>query len=76
MMERVTGLGCTATAIVAAFAAINPNKLMAATHAMAVMGICGEIAVQKSRGSGSLQVNFLDELYLLDEATIKQTIKL
>mgnify|MGYP001394843397 CR=1 FL=1 len=76
MMERVTGLGCTATAIVAAFAAINPNMLAAATHAMAVMGICGEIAEKKSRGSGSLQVNFLDELYLLDEETIKKTIKL
>lgn len=76
MMEKVTGLGCTATAIVAAFAAINSNMLTAATHAMAVMGICGEIAVQKSRGSGSLQVNFLDELYLLNEETIKKTIKL
>lgn len=75
MMERVTGLGCTATAIVAAFAAINPNMLVAATHAMAVMGICGEIAEQKSRGSGSLQVNFIDELYLLDEATIRKTIR-
>lgn len=76
MMEKVTGLGCTATAIVAAFAAISPNMLTAATHAMAVMGICGEIAAQKSRGSGSLQVNFLDELYLLNEDTIKKTIRL
>lgn len=76
MMEKVTGLGCTATAIVAAFAAVNHNKLVAATHAMAVMGICGEIAVQKSKGSGSLQINFLDELYLLDEDTIRKTIRL
>lgn len=76
MMEKVTGLGCTATAIVAAFAAVNPNMLAAATHAMAVMGICGEIAVQKSRGNGSLQVNFLDELYQLDADIIRKTIRL
>lgn len=75
MMEKVTGLGCTATAIVAAFSAVNKDMLSAAAHAMAVMGICGELAVQKSRGSGSLQVNFLDELYLLNEEIIRKTIK-
>lgn len=72
MMEKVTGLGCTATAIVAAFAAVNPDRLAAATHAMAVMGICGELAAHKSRGNGSLQVHFLDELYLLNEETIRK----
>lgn len=76
MMEKVTGLGCTATALVAAFAAVNPDRLAAATHAMAVMGICGELAAKKSRGNGSLQVNFLDELYLLNEETIRKTLKL
>lgn len=76
MMARVTGMGCTATAITAAFAAINPDMLTAALHAMAVMGICGELAACQSRGSGSMQVNFLDEMYLLDGETIQKTIKL
>lgn len=76
MMEKVTGMGCTATAIVAAFAAINPDLLKAATHAMAVMGICGEVASLRSRGTGSMQVNFLDEMYLLNEDLIRKTIKL
>lgn len=74
MMEKVTGMGCTATAIVAAFAAINPNPLEAATHGMAVMGIAGEIAATHSHGTGSLQLNFLDQLYLLNEQTILNTI--
>jgi hydroxyethylthiazole kinase len=39
------------------------------------MGIAGEIAARKSSGNGSLQVNFLDELYNLDEAAIKNNIK-
>ena len=75
LMARVTGMGCTATAMVAAFAAINPNQLEAATHAMAIMGIAGEIATAQSRGTGSLQLNFLDELCIIDGKTIQQTIK-
>lgn len=75
MMARVTGMGCTATAVVAAFAAINPNMMDAAVHGMSVMGIAGEIAARKSLGNGSLQVNFLDELYNLNGDTIKNNIK-
>ena len=75
MMARVTGMGCTATAMVATFAAINPNPIHAGLHAMAVMGIAGEIAAAKSKGNGSLQVNFLDELYNLSAEIIQKTIK-
>lgn len=75
MMAQVTGMGCTATAIVAAFAAVNSNILEAAAHGMAAMGIAGEIAARKSRGNGSLQVNFLDEMYNLDADTIKSNLK-
>lgn len=75
MMARVTGMGCTATVVVAAFAAINPDMLQAATHGMAVMGVAGEIAATKSSGNGSLQVNFLDELYNLNGEVIKSNIK-
>ncbi len=76
LMARVTGMGCTATAVVAAFVAINPNMLEAAAHAMSIMGISGEIAATKSRGNGSMQVNFLDELYNLNEETIRKYIRL
>lgn len=72
MMESVTGMGCTCTAVVAAFAAINKDFAEAATHAMAVVGIAGERAVAYSRGPGSLQMNFLDELYGLNEQKINQ----
>ena len=75
MMARVTGMGCTSTAVVAAFAAINNNLMEAATHGMAVMSIAGEIAASRSPGTGSLQVNFLDELCRLDEETLRMTLK-
>lgn len=75
MMEKVTGMGCTATSIVAAFAAVNNNQLEAATHAMSVMSIAGEIAAAISKGNGSLQVNFLDTLFNIDEDMISKNIR-
>lgn len=76
LMPRVTGLGCTASALIGAFAAVNPDPLKAATSAMAVMGICGERAAQHSPGPGSLQHHFLDALYLLDQGLISEQLKL
>lgn len=65
LMPRVTGLGCTASALTGAFAAVNPAAAKAAAHAMAVMGIAGELAAERAAGPGSLQVYFLDALYSL-----------
>ncbi|MBN8821810.1 MULTISPECIES: hydroxyethylthiazole kinase [unclassified Spirosoma] len=76
LMTKVTGMGCTATALTGAFAAVNTNYFQAATHAMAVMGIAGELAVSKNAAPGSLQVNFLDMLYQLSEADIANTLNL
>lgn len=75
MMARVTGMGCTASAITGAFAGINSDMLEAAAHAMAVMGIAGELATLQSKGPGSLQVNFLDQLYTLTPKSIINTLK-
>ena len=65
IMTSVTGMGCTSTAIVGAFAAVVNDHIVAATAAMAVMSLAGERAATYSRGNGSMQVNFLDELYNL-----------
>jgi hydroxyethylthiazole kinase len=75
LMPKVTGMGCTATAVVAAFSAVNPNFLLAAAHAMAVMGIAGELAAQKSTGPGTMQLHFLDVLYTLSAGDIEKTFK-
>ena len=42
---------------------------------MAVMGIAGEIAAEKSAGPGSLQVQFLDALYNLTAGEIRTAIE-
>jgi len=76
LMPKVTGMGCTATAIVAAFAAVNPDFLHAAANAMAIMGIAGEIAAKESTGPGSLQLHFLDVLYNLKDVDVEKNLKL
>ncbi len=70
LMARVTGLGCTSTAIIGAFAAINPDPFKAAIHAMRVMKIAGEIAAETAKGPGSMQLQFLDVLYNLSDEDI------
>jgi len=75
MMTRVTGLGCTATALCGAFAAVSENRAQAAAHAMAVMGIAGEIAAERAAGPGTLQVGFYDALFNLSIDDIGQRLK-
>jgi hydroxyethylthiazole kinase len=75
LMPRVTGLGCTATALTGAFAAVNSDYLEAAAHAMAVMGISGEIAARSAKGPGSFQTHFLDALYNLSEGDVKTLLR-
>jgi hydroxyethylthiazole kinase len=76
LMPRVTGLGCTATALCAAFAAVNPEPLEAAAHAMAVMGIAGEIAGAHASGPGTFLVRFIDALYTLHEDDVRARLRM
>ncbi len=73
MMPYVTGMGCTLSALTGAFAAVGEETGLAAA---AVLGVAGEIAAEQSKGPGSLQLNLLDALYLLDEETLIQRLKM
>lgn len=75
LMTRVTGLGCTASALCGAFAAVDKSVFSATAKTMAVMGIAGEIAAEKAAGPGSLQMHFLDNLYNLSAADIERRLK-
>lgn len=76
MMPRVTGLGCTASALCGAFLGINISAFAAAVNAMVVMGIAGELAAEQAKGPGSLQLHFIDTLYTLTESDIIKRIRL
>jgi len=75
MMTRVTGMGCTASALSGAFVAVNPQPFEAAVQAMVVMGVAGELAAEKAHGPGSFQMHFLDALYGLNDADMAKRRK-
>jgi len=76
LMTQVTGMGCTATALVGAFLAVTSQPLIAAAQAMLMMGVAGELAMKEAKGPGSLQVAFLDLLYQLTADDIRTHARL
>jgi hydroxyethylthiazole kinase len=72
LMTRVTGLGCTASALVGAFLAVQRDAVLASVSAMAVLGVAGEVAARKSPGPGSLQLHLLDALHTFDDKALSR----
>lgn len=75
LMTKVTGLGCSASAIVGAFAGISDNKTESTIAAMSLLGIAGELSEKISAGPGSLQMNILDKLYNISEQEFFENVK-
>ena len=70
LLTTITGTGCVATTVIAAFAAVEPDALLAATAGYAALGIAGEVAAERATGPGTFQPALFDALYALDRATI------
>lgn len=68
MMTKVTGMGCAATAVMAAFLAVADEPVAAAAAALAVFGLAGETAGETAAGPGSFGIRFLDALHGLEPA--------
>lgn len=79
-MTRVTGVGCSASALVGAFAAVQPDAWRATVSAMACLGVVGELAVERTQaagaGVGRLQLELLDGLQLLEREAFTSRLKL
>jgi len=79
-MTKITGVGCSATALIGAFCAVQPDAWRATVSAMALIGVVGEVAAEKAvvrkQGVGSMQVLMLDELQLLDQTTFDARLKM
>lgn len=79
-MTKITGVGCSATALIGAFCAVQPDAWRATVSAMAYLGVVGEVAAEKAiakgQGVGSMQAGLLDELQLLDQATFLQRLRM
>jgi hydroxyethylthiazole kinase len=76
LMDRVTAVGCAASAVAGAFLAVEPDAWTASVAALLAMGVAGEIAAARARGPGSFAVELLDALHRLDEATLLERARL
>lgn len=71
MMGYVTGTGCTATALIGAFSAVEKDPLHAASSALAYFGLAGEMGARDAPGPGTFQMALLDALFVMDEKQLK-----
>lgn len=69
LMPLSTALGCSLSAVTAAFAAVRPPR-EAAIAALAVFGAAGSAAAARLRGPGHLPAEICDELYALTPDTL------
>ncbi|ALJ00786.1 hydroxyethylthiazole kinase [Rufibacter tibetensis] len=77
LMAKVTGMGCTASALTGACCAVQPEDPFTATlAAMALMGVTGEVAAEQANGPGTLQLHFLDGLHQLSKEAFLKRVKL
>lgn len=71
LMDRVTAMGCAASALVAACLAVEPDPFMATVSGLLVMKVAGQIAAESAAGPGSFVPLFLDAVHGLDAATLQ-----
>lgn len=72
LMSCVTGTGCTATALIGAFLAVDPDAVGAAATALSFFGLAGELAAETASGPGSFMIALLDALYTLSPEDLRK----
>jgi len=75
-LTRVTGGGCALGALMAAFAAVVPDAVVAASAATAMLTVAADSAAARSRGPGSFAVALLDELALTEPAGLAERVRI
>jgi hydroxyethylthiazole kinase len=64
-LTTITGTGCMATTVIAAFVAVEDDYLAAAAGGLACFGLAAELAAEKANGPASFKVALFDQLYHL-----------
>jgi hydroxyethylthiazole kinase len=75
-LTRVTGVGCSLGALMAAFSAVSEGCLVAATAATATLCVAAEDAAAVSAGPGSFAVALMDALYALTPEKLAERVRL
>ncbi|XP_027366848.1 hydroxyethylthiazole kinase isoform X2 [Abrus precatorius] len=77
LMQKITATGCSVTALIAAFVAVDKYQALEATvSALAVFGVAGELGMKLAKGPASLRIHLIDALYGLDEAALQSHVNI
>lgn len=77
MMQRITATGCSVTALIAAFVAVDPVHAFEATaSALSIFGVAGEMGMNMAKGPASLRMHLIDSLHALDEADVLSRVNI
>jgi len=76
LMDRVTAMGCSESALIAAFLAVTDTPFQAALQGIVVFDVAGEIAGELATGPGSFEPALLDALFSLTEAQLISRISI
>lgn len=63
LMSKVTAMGCAGSALVAAALAVEADAWIAATSALTILGVAGEVAAKRAKGPGAFASTILDAVY-------------
>ncbi len=72
LMQNITGMGCSVTAVIAAFRAVLSDSYEAATFASLYFALCGDIAAKQAKAPGSFRLHFIDQLYEANLTAMKE----
>ncbi|MEE4265006.1 MAG: hydroxyethylthiazole kinase [Desulfobacteraceae bacterium] len=76
LMGYVTGTGCTATATIGAFLAVDDDPVSATATALAFFGLAGEIAAETASAPGTFMIQMLDALYTITPGKLRDRCKI
>ncbi|MFY0406102.1 hydroxyethylthiazole kinase [Solicola sp. PLA-1-18] len=74
-MPMITALGCSASALVGAFCAVEDDPLEATVAALAVLSAAGGRAGARAHGPGSLRWMLVDELSTIDADALPSHVR-
>ena len=72
LMGYVTGTGCTATATIGAFLAVDNDPVSATATALSFFGLAGEIAAETASAPGTFSIRMLDALYTITPEKLRE----
>jgi hydroxyethylthiazole kinase len=75
-LTTLTGTGCMSSAVVGAFAAVEPDRMVATVAGLGCYGFAAEVASFGAQGPGSFKTNLFDALFNLTPERVREGLKI